>query len=284
MQLKKKDGPLWDLKKLEKGHILSETSYVHVLAIKDVVSVSNQFGNCMDMSKEFFETMYSADHYQREVALNMTGLAELLQSVQDVVFTIEFQKQASESNAIQALTNADAASFKDPKKIKDLAKQLIAGQPCKLTCHMVQVENNLGRSLVIDLNSDSDNKFRQVDHRTIESIIFKNVKYSLKKGGKSLADIDTNIPKGECKWQHDLLAVGNIFSGTSYYEMQGDDPSDKETAVCLEKSCNDDRVTIDKEIMRDNMNSANVWDYEEQVSLTTLASKLTEAKNMCFQV
>ena len=58
------------------------------------------------------------------------------------------------------------------------------GEDCSMTCHMVEVENNLGRSLVIDLETESDNKFRQVDHRSIESIIFKNVKYVLKKGGK----------------------------------------------------------------------------------------------------
>jgi len=53
-----------------------------------------------------------------------------------------------------------------------------------LVCHLVKAENNLGRSLVIDLNAAGDNKFRQIDHRSIESIIFNNVKYSLKKGGK----------------------------------------------------------------------------------------------------
>jgi len=82
---------------------------------------------------------------------------------------------------------------------------------------MVEVENNLGRSLVIDLKAAGDNKFRQVDHRTIESIIFKNVKYSLKKGGSKFADIDTQIPKDEPKWDAKQLKVGDIFSGTSYY-------------------------------------------------------------------
>ena len=50
---------------------------------------------------------------------------------------------------------------------------------------MIEVENNLGRSLVIDLSADSENKFRQIDHRSIDFIIFRNVKYTLKKGAKS---------------------------------------------------------------------------------------------------
>ena len=57
-----------------------------------------------------------------------------------------------------------------------------------MVAHMVEVENNLGRSLVIDLNAKSPSKFRQVDHRSIEFIIFQNVKYVLKKGVKKPED------------------------------------------------------------------------------------------------
>ena len=35
-----------------------------------------------------------------------------------------------------------------------------------------------------DLNAPRYNNYRQVDHRTIEFIILKNVKYVLSKGGK----------------------------------------------------------------------------------------------------
>jgi hypothetical protein len=121
--------------------------------------------------------------------------------VQDIVFTVNFKKQASEANAVEALLNAAAGDFSDKKKSSALAKAILKGQDCSLTCHMVEVENNLGRSLVIDLTAkDSNSKFRQVDHRTIESIIFKNVKYVLQRGGKSFGDIDTRIPKEEAKW------------------------------------------------------------------------------------
>ena len=59
-----------------------------------------------------------------------------------------------------------------------------------MTCAMINVENNLGRSVVADLNVRGPWKYRQVDHRTIESIIFGNVKYVLKKsGGIKFADI-----------------------------------------------------------------------------------------------
>ena len=55
---------------------------------------------------------------------------------------------------------------------------------------MVEAENALGRSTVIDLQTKNPNKFRQVDHRTIVYVILRNVKYVLKKGGKKAASAD----------------------------------------------------------------------------------------------
>jgi len=53
-----------------------------------------------------------------------------------------------------------------------------------MVCHLVNSEGTLGRSTVIDLSSKHENKFRQVDHRTINYLIINNTKYVLKKGGK----------------------------------------------------------------------------------------------------
>ena len=88
-----------------------------------------------------------------------------------------------------------------------------------MTCHLVKVENNLGRSTVIDLNAQSPSKFRQVDHRSIEWIIFKNVKYVLKKGAKKAEEEEKK--KGEAPlWDPKKLAVGNWFSSTMYVDIK----------------------------------------------------------------
>ena len=129
---------------------------------------------------------------------------------------------------------------------------------------MVEVENNLGRSLVIDLKSDSANKFRQVDHRTIESIIFKNVKYVLGKGGKNFTDIDTTVTKGEPLWNSAKLAIGNIFSGTSYYRTVSKMGNNE--IFCYEKNMDDRGVCIDSTVMRDEMYNASVFDSEENIT------------------
>jgi hypothetical protein len=110
--------------------------------------------------------------------------------------------------------------------LSKLAKDLIEGEECTMTCHLVKAESVLGRSTVIDLLSTHTNKFRQVDHRTINYLIIRNAKYILKKGGKKqkadesddemLGD-DKKKKKEEPLWNYAELSVGNTFSGTSYF-------------------------------------------------------------------
>lgn len=91
--------------------------------------------------------------------------------------------------------------------IKALSKQLIEGKDTKMICHLVKSEQHMGRSLVIDLEAPLENNFRQVDHRTIQSIILKNVKYSL---GKKSTLASLVVP--ERKWDLSKLQVGDWFS------------------------------------------------------------------------
>ena len=97
-----------------------------------------------------------------------------------------------------------------------MTKEIIDGKQTTMVCHMVEVENNLGRSLVIDLTASTESKFRQIDHRSLDYIIYKNVKYVLKKGAKT-ADLDQKEDKNAPKWDKSKLAVGNWFSGTRYF-------------------------------------------------------------------
>ena len=129
-RLRQQTGPKWDRSKLAMGQFLSMTSYFTVLNIGSLISIKNQFGHTMQASKVLLETMYSADHYEREVPMNMTGLAELLQSVGDTVFTVQFRRQVTEQEAFDQLQAASAAAFKDTKQISALAKQIVTGSDC----------------------------------------------------------------------------------------------------------------------------------------------------------
>lgn len=73
---------------------------------------------------------------------------------------------------------------------------------------------------MLNLGSKSLNKFRQVDHRSIEYIIIRNVKYMLKKSNskksREFHDFEVN-KKDLSRWDPNKLVVGNWFSGTRYY-------------------------------------------------------------------
>lgn len=64
-----------------------------------------------------------------------------------------------------------------------------------MRCILIKSEDSLGRSTVIDLDATTPNKYRQVDHRTIEYIILRNVKYIQKKSGKKEIDEEEAVPK-----------------------------------------------------------------------------------------
>lgn len=104
--------------------------------------------------------------------MTMTALAELIETFSDTVFQINFRKQPNREDAEDILKASKFGDLRDKAKLAALAKSLIEGEPCTMVCHLVKAENNLGRSTVIDLSAATENKFRQVDHRTIESIIF----------------------------------------------------------------------------------------------------------------
>ena len=58
------------------------------------------------------------------------------------------------------LSKASQTDLSDNAKRLALSKELLTGNTVTLVCHMIEIENNLGRSLVIDLSADGANKFK----------------------------------------------------------------------------------------------------------------------------
>lgn len=268
-------APLWDPKKFEIGQIFSQTQYYNVREIDgNRITVENQFGNFMHVSKDIIEKMASATHFVREIPMNMTGLAELLDSISDTVFTVKFKKQANLEGVQERLSKVKLADLKDPKKVTTLAKELTEGSDTQMTCHLVESENNLGRSTVIDLSAKTPNKFRQVDHRTIEYIIYKNAKYVLKKGAKK---VEEEVKKWEL-WDGKDLAIGNWFSGTNYFQAKAVRGDNVET-VCAGKD-----ITVSRDILDHEMYNANAYSKEEKLALTKVVKILKNAHSTAFTV
>lgn len=210
----------------------------------------------------------------------MTELAEILEGASDTVFQVQFHKKPTEQSVIQSLTATTAAALKDKAHQQTLVKSIVEGDICKMTCHLVEAENMLGRSTVIDLNAKGDNKFRQVDHRTIDFIILRNVRYSLKKGGKKVQPKEDeemkDEKKKEPKWNSTKLAVGNWFSGTRYFRAV----EEKDNQIKMRSEGQD--ITVSRDILEQQMYNASVFDTEEKISLTKVASALEKAGEACF--
>lgn len=156
---------------------------------------------------------------------------------------------------------------------------------CTMTCHLVKVENNLGRSTVIDLTvplkgaTQQNVRFRQIDHRTIEWIVFKNVKYVLKKGGKKADSDDEDIHRsGKALWDPKQLAVGNWFSTTDYFTVKAIN-GDKITTLN-----NNKEIEISRDILEHDMHNASVFEKQEKLCLTKVVDVLKEANSAAFTI
>lgn len=204
---------------------------------------------------------WSADHYDKEVKTTMTNLAEILTLCKDTIFAVSFKKKVDVKDVESSLTGTN---LKDDKQVKQLSKSIVEGVDCEIVGRLAGIETTLGRSLIIDLNADPKNNFRQIDHRSINWIIFKNVKYSQ---GKKTGDEEYPLKPGQGdKWNQSKLQVGNWFSATSYYKVEK--IIDKDNVQVSEKRDEGTKLTMSRDILETEMNSGLVYDKEEKISRT----------------
>lgn len=132
------------------GEVLSTTHYMTVVGkTTDSITVKDSLGKEFTVKgKKLIEAMDSNSQYDKTEVVNKTKAAEILTGAGDAVFSVTFIK-------------AD-------------------GKRRNLTGRLLDTENLLGRSNVTDLEVTTGTNLRQVDHRTIEEIILKGTKYTVK--------------------------------------------------------------------------------------------------------
>lgn len=81
----------------------------------------------------------------------MTQLAEKLEGAGDTVFTVNFRKKVDSSHVEDQLLSVSAKELSDQKYLSNFVKSVVEGDECTITGHLVDCENSLGRSTVIDL-------------------------------------------------------------------------------------------------------------------------------------
>ena len=279
--IKKQEKTLhrWNRSLLKAGDFFSCHQYMQVVAVKGSdVTLKNERGQTLVIDKQvLLNDSYSADHFEKEVSCTMTQLAEILKTAKDTVFQVEFEKKLDDKMIFEELSKLDASDFKNASKMAELSKSIIVGQAVSLVCHLVKSENHLGRSLVIDLNSEAPHNFKQVDHRTIKSIILRNVKYTL--GKKSTLDsLQGWSYHPTHKWNESKLAIGNWFSENQYYKISNIIAGSVNAVICNESQSS---YFIPISQVHD-MFSGSLFDEEKQVTRTELVEILLNAKESVF--
>ena len=139
----------------------------------------------------------------------------------------------------------------------------------------MQSENSLGRTTVIDLDAALENNFRQVDHRTIQSIIIKNVKYVL---GKKSPAAEKEI--AAANWDYTKIAQDNWFSFVKYYRVtafEGDNVvlTDQKTA---------EEIVMPRAQVSEEIHNGMVFDKVEKVCRQDMVDIMTSTRNTAMTV
>jgi hypothetical protein len=175
-----------DAKKLSKGDRLSRVSYMDVVSVLPTnIKVRNEHGLVWYISKdiisqECYSTQYDKDDVKK---VSKTEIAEILVNARDAIIEVNFNKQATVESIEK---NLDVLETLSESGIRKKLKSLLDGDKRTLIGYVIGSEPILGRSYVIDLEKDSGNnpnhdaRQRLVDHRTINWLVYKNIKYVVK--------------------------------------------------------------------------------------------------------
>lgn len=184
-----KNGRLTIFSDLRKGQYLSEQQYYKIVSVDDAtIDIVNERNLPFTIGKSIVEEgMHTANQVDETVEVTRTELVEIFSKVGDVIFTINFNKQPTADVINDAIESANRGKILPIKDLKKLVKDAYKGEERTLIGYLVSNETGFGRSMVIDLelergnNPDWDARIRQVDHRTLNWLIFKRVKYVVKK-------------------------------------------------------------------------------------------------------
>lgn len=148
-----------DVKQVQAGGILSKIIYAKVLSIHKADIWHHLQVECRDLDDgttfylegaELIGTCLSGDHFDREVDVSLTKLAEEFTKVGTRPFTVTYIKKNGEVRTLRG--------------------------------RMLTPDNVLGRSTVLDFDVDKGSPLRQVDHRTLQSLVVSGVKYTVRRG------------------------------------------------------------------------------------------------------
>ena len=195
---------------------------------------------------------------------------------------MSFKKKITTDSIVTTLSTYGFEQATTVDGQKKILKEISAENESKvITGHLVSCENNLGRSVIVDLNEPASNNIRQVDHRTIEWIIYKNVKYS--QGVRStIEDLPLKEVKDERNFDTSKIAPGNWFCEISYYRV--DDKADSDIPTVCVPQDRENKFGCSKLILEEQFHHSSSFETTEKVTRTELVEKFLGAGNAAMTV
>lgn len=180
---------------LKVGEKLSEVQFYSVVKIVgDRVELKTDAGKSIVVDKGIVESyLTSASQFTTEVSILRTEMAALFLSSPGVAMTVNFNTQVKEKDALDAMAAIypnkggkmlSEADYK--KKAKEILSSVITGKERTMVGRHYGSVNEFGRVSFIDMEIDKedgkdyDTRTRQVDPRTINWMIIRGVKYTVK--------------------------------------------------------------------------------------------------------
>jgi hypothetical protein len=172
--------PRWRSEKLQVGDWFSQVSYYRVTEIVDQENVKVATVNSpqeLTLSKDILLSEMNNDStYTEVVKVTRTEMVQKMLAANECAMSVKFHRKVDEAWARKVLAEK-ARGLLDSKQA---AKEMVAGKEVEIACALANSDSSLGRSLIFDLNAPVGDNFRLVDHRTLESLTLRNVKYMLK--------------------------------------------------------------------------------------------------------
>ena len=170
--------------------IFSETQYYTVIKKQgDKVKLQNDNGENIVVDKKYVENcLISATQFTDEKSINKTEAANMLLNNPNTAMTVSFQKQVKAEDVIKEIMEAyEGSTVKTMGEVikKSIKKALIGEERTIKGRHSGEL-NEFGRIQFVDMeitkdfSKDYDNRLRQIDPRTINYIILKGIKYTVK--------------------------------------------------------------------------------------------------------
>lgn len=163
---------------IKPGDVFSLLRYCTVVSVgADKFTVRTDDGNSWDVSKTIVaQSCYTASQFVETREVTRTELAAIFERCGDHVWSLEFHKQLDPNVVADKFTalDDDVRSLSQAKRRK-LARDLLEGEARTMTGRLVSHSPDVdGRYRVIDL---ALNEQRLVDPRTLEWLVYQNVKY-----------------------------------------------------------------------------------------------------------